>query len=68
MPTSEWRIRNYLFKNGIHPTDKNMQTIIINSFIAEATDEELDWKGKLNYIQQHFGAFAMYAQNNWKHA
>ena len=63
MPTSEWRIRNYLFKNDIYPKDYIMQTIIINSF----GDETLEWKEQIAYINQNFGAFAMYAQNNWKH-
>jgi len=47
-----------------------MQTIIINSFYCERvkskSSNDDDWSIKLNYVNNHFGLFCQYAQNNWK--
>jgi hypothetical protein len=65
--TEEWKIRNYLNKHNIYKDDGGMQQIIINSFYNErGGDNESEWKEKLNYVHNHFGLFAQYAQNNWK--
>ena len=73
IPTVEWRLRNYLDKHGIHKGNGDMQTIIINSFYNEHNEKKRrifsnddDWNKKLKYVQEHFGLFAQYAQNNWK--
>ena len=72
--TAEWRLRNYLDKHNIYKENANMQTIIINSFYNEHNEKKRrifsnddDWNKKLKYVQEHFGLFAQYAQNNWKH-
>lgn len=72
--TDEWRLINYLNKHGIYKDNLTMQEIIINSFYnqhnrdrgrSDVNDNE--WKDKLKYVQNHFGLFAQYAHNNWKH-
>lgn len=69
----EWSLKNYLNKHNIHKDNKDMQTVIINSFYNEhnakkgefmVNDDE--WPIKIRYVQSHFGLFAQYAQNNWK--
>lgn len=71
--TNEWRINNYLDKHDIYKGNKDMQTIIINSFYNHHNAEkgrndvnDDEWKDKLKYVHEHFGLFAQYAQNNWK--
>lgn len=64
---AEYGIKNYLNKHGIYKGNHDMQSVIINSFIVQrgiGIDES--WIYKLNYIQNHFGLFAQYANNNWK--
>lgn len=64
---AEYGIKNYLNKHNIYKGNNDMQAVIINSFIVErgvGIDES--WLYKLNFIQNHFGLFAQYAQNNWK--
>lgn len=74
MSKDEYRIANYLDKHGIYKGDKTMRGIIINSFYNEHNEKkgrtdvnDDDWKDKLKYVHSHFGLFAQYAQNNWKH-
>ncbi len=63
----EWKISNYLNKHNIHKEDIGMQQIIMNSFVNErGVDNDANWKEKVDYIQNHFGLFTQYAQNNWK--
>lgn len=71
--TEEWRLRNYLDKHEIHKGNGDMQTIIINSFYNEHNEKkgrrnvnDDEWKDKLKYVNEHFGLFAQYANNNWK--
>lgn len=73
MTTEEWRLRNYLTKHDIYKENDGMQTVIINSFYNEHNESNgrIDvndnaWKDKLKYINEHFGLFAQYANNNWK--
>ena len=64
----EWGIKNYLSKHRIYADNPDMQTIIINSFIAYCgLSNELPWSEKLRIINNNFGKFCMYAHNNWKH-
>jgi len=67
----EWGIKNYLNLHNIYKDDSDMQTIIINSFYNEQLKANFnsnkdEWRYKIEYVQKHFGKFAMYAQNNWK--
>lgn len=67
MTTPEWTLKNYLDKHGIYKGNNDMQTVIINSFYAErGMDNDDEWKDKLKYVNDHFGLFAQYANNNWK--
>lgn len=64
----EWGIKNYLNKHSIYKNNSVMQTVIINSFIADCKlSNDLPWDVKLQTIENNFGKFCMYAHNNWKH-
>lgn len=63
----EWRLKNYLHLNDIYKGNNDMQTIIINSFFVQyGGDNDAPWKEKLLVVNENFGKFAQYAQNNWK--
>lgn len=63
----EWRLKNYLHLNDIYKGNNDMQTIIINSFFVQhGGDNEISWKAKVFMVNENFGLFAQYAQNNWK--
>ncbi len=70
MNKTEYALKNYLNKHGIYKDNSDMQTIIINSFYCERAKSNSpnkdDWNVKLNYVNNHFGLFCQYAQNNWK--
>ncbi len=70
MKKTEYALKNYLNKHGIYKDNSDMQTIIINSFYCERAKSNSpnkdDWNVKLNYVNNHFGLFCQYAQNNWK--
>ena len=70
MNKTEYALKNYLNKHSIYKDNSNMQTIIINSFYCERvkskSSNDDDWSIKLNYVNNHFGLFCQYAQNNWK--
>lgn len=73
MGTDEWKLKNYLNKHEIYKGDSSMQTVIINSFYDQHNAEkgrhgtnQDPWKKKLLYVDNHFGLFAQYAQNEWK--
>ena len=65
----EWGIRNYMTKHNIYPNNPDIHMVIINSFINTRFSnlEDIEWRDRIKYIQSHFGLFAQYAQNNWKH-
>jgi len=68
MRKEEYAIKNYLNKHNIYKDNSDMQTIIINSFYNERTNNnDAKWIDKLKYTHSHFGLFCQYAQNNWKH-
>jgi|GEM_PF-3090329 len=63
----EWKLKNYLHINDIYKGNNDMQTIIINSFFNQyGGDNDAPWKEKLLVVNENFGRFAQYAQNNWK--
>lgn len=73
MTTPEWKIKNYLDNHNIYKGNSDMQTIIINSFYNQHNEDKgrcglngNSWKEKLKYVNEHFGMFAQYANNNWK--
>lgn len=64
----EWKLKNYLHINDIYKGNNDMQTIIINSFYNQyGGNNNDDWKDKLFIVNDNFGLFAQYAQNQWKH-
>lgn len=63
----EWQLKNYLHLNNIYRGNNDMQTIIINSFFTQyGGDNNAPWKEKVLVVNENFGRFAQYAQNNWK--
>ena len=70
MNKTEYALKNYLNKHGIHKDNSDMHTIIINSFYNERVNTKEsnndDWNKKLQYVNNNFGLFCQYAQNNWK--
>jgi len=67
MKKDEFAIKNYLNKHNIYKDQSDMQTIIINSFYNQrGNDNDDEWEDKITYVQNHFGLFCQYAQNEWK--
>lgn len=64
----EYRIKNYLHLNDIQRGNNLAQTVIIHTFfnLKSGLPSDTPWKEKLKFINERFGKFAMYAQNNWK--